>query len=358
MELEERVAELERRLAALESRRTGPARPPSVSRWRLLGAGGAQGSSSPSWAPATAGCCSPGPCGCRRRSGTSGSTARSPRSSSTRTGREAAESFAALGHAVRLRLLREILGGRRTAAELAELEGLGTTGQIYHHLRQLTAAGLAAHRRAAAATRYRAPGWCRCWWCWPPPSRRRAAVPTVTNDRRTQGEHMSVRKLAMISLPLLHAGLRRPGAWSPVLRRPTRSWWWLVPAAGGCCRHRSRAEPRPARSRAADGRGRAVEVGRAGHRPLVRTQQPRRQGPEPWHARLRTDVRDRHRGGAGGRATPARLPFGCGPSPAATATSRPSARPLLAVADATVVRADRPAARPPQPQLLPALFCT
>jgi len=54
---------------------------------------------------------------------------------------QAAESLAALGSAVRLRLLREILGGRRTAAELAELEGLGTTGQIYHHLRQLTGAG-------------------------------------------------------------------------------------------------------------------------------------------------------------------------------------------------------------------------
>ncbi|GII75775.1 transcriptional regulator [Sphaerisporangium rufum] len=53
----------------------------------------------------------------------------------------AAESFAALGHPVRLRLLREILGGRRTAAELTELPGLGTTGQVYHHLRQLAAAG-------------------------------------------------------------------------------------------------------------------------------------------------------------------------------------------------------------------------
>ncbi|MEU9353434.1 winged helix-turn-helix domain-containing protein [Streptomyces griseoloalbus] len=53
----------------------------------------------------------------------------------------AADAFAALGHPVRLRLLREILGGRRTAAELAELEEIGTTGQIYHHLRQLTGAG-------------------------------------------------------------------------------------------------------------------------------------------------------------------------------------------------------------------------
>ncbi|MGQ5597275.1 helix-turn-helix domain-containing protein [Streptomyces sp. ESR1.13] len=55
---------------------------------------------------------------------------------------ESAEVFAALGHPVRLRLLREVLGGRRTAAELAELDGMGTTGQIYHHLRQLTGAGL------------------------------------------------------------------------------------------------------------------------------------------------------------------------------------------------------------------------
>ncbi|MGC4948856.1 ArsR/SmtB family transcription factor [Streptomyces sp. DT224] len=54
---------------------------------------------------------------------------------------EAAASFAALGHPVRLTLLREVLGGLRTAAELAALDGVGTTGQIYHHLRQLTGTG-------------------------------------------------------------------------------------------------------------------------------------------------------------------------------------------------------------------------
>ncbi|GAA4236666.1 DNA-binding transcriptional ArsR family regulator [Streptosporangium album] len=54
---------------------------------------------------------------------------------------DVAESFAALGHSVRMRLLREILDGRRTVAELAALDGLGTTGQVYHHLRQLTSAG-------------------------------------------------------------------------------------------------------------------------------------------------------------------------------------------------------------------------
>lgn len=67
---------------------------------------------------------------------------------------DAAESFAALGHPVRLRLLREILGGLRTAAELAALDEAGTTGQIYHHLRQLTGAGWL---HAAGRGRYEIP---------------------------------------------------------------------------------------------------------------------------------------------------------------------------------------------------------
>jgi hypothetical protein len=49
--------------------------------------------------------------------------------------------LAALGHPMRLRLLREILGGRHATTDLANVEGLGTSGQLYHHLRQLTAAG-------------------------------------------------------------------------------------------------------------------------------------------------------------------------------------------------------------------------
>lgn len=52
-----------------------------------------------------------------------------------------AAALAALGHPVRLLLLREVLAGRRTAADLSEVEGLGTSGQLYHHLRHLTAAG-------------------------------------------------------------------------------------------------------------------------------------------------------------------------------------------------------------------------
>lgn len=54
---------------------------------------------------------------------------------------ERATAFAALGHPVRLELLRHMLGGIRSTAELAEIDGLGTTGQLHHHLRQLVAAG-------------------------------------------------------------------------------------------------------------------------------------------------------------------------------------------------------------------------
>ena len=54
---------------------------------------------------------------------------------------ERASALAALGNPVRLTLLREILHGQTTVSALSEVEGLGTSGQIYHHLRQLTAEG-------------------------------------------------------------------------------------------------------------------------------------------------------------------------------------------------------------------------
>ena len=52
-----------------------------------------------------------------------------------------AATLSALAHPVRLRLLREVLGGTTTTAGLAALPGLGTTGQLHHHLRQLTTTG-------------------------------------------------------------------------------------------------------------------------------------------------------------------------------------------------------------------------
>ena len=54
---------------------------------------------------------------------------------------QSAATLAALAHPVRLLLLQQILCGVRTAAELGRHEQLGTTGQLYHHLRQLVAAG-------------------------------------------------------------------------------------------------------------------------------------------------------------------------------------------------------------------------
>ncbi|WP_297005109.1 helix-turn-helix transcriptional regulator [uncultured Corynebacterium sp.] len=52
-----------------------------------------------------------------------------------------ATTFAALGHPVRLELLRHILTGTHRTADLAAMDHLGTTGQLHHHLRQLVAAG-------------------------------------------------------------------------------------------------------------------------------------------------------------------------------------------------------------------------
>jgi hypothetical protein len=62
--------------------------------------------------------------------------------------------LAALGHPVRLLLLREVLSGVHSAADLAGREGLGTSGQLYHHLRQLVSAGWL---RPTARGRYAVP---------------------------------------------------------------------------------------------------------------------------------------------------------------------------------------------------------
>ena len=53
-----------------------------------------------------------------------------------------ATALTALGHPSRLQILQLVARGEaRTAADLAHTDGLGTTGQIYHHLRLLVSAG-------------------------------------------------------------------------------------------------------------------------------------------------------------------------------------------------------------------------
>ena len=54
---------------------------------------------------------------------------------------QSAARLTALAHPVRLLLLREILLGTQTVAALSDLPRLGTSGQLYHHLRQLVSAG-------------------------------------------------------------------------------------------------------------------------------------------------------------------------------------------------------------------------
>lgn len=54
---------------------------------------------------------------------------------------DAAPALSALAHPVRLTLLQAVLAGTHQTAELSALPGLGTSGQVYHHLNQLAAAG-------------------------------------------------------------------------------------------------------------------------------------------------------------------------------------------------------------------------
>ncbi|WP_370618040.1 helix-turn-helix domain-containing protein [Mumia qirimensis] len=54
---------------------------------------------------------------------------------------DVAPTLAALGSPVRMQILRAVLNGARTASDLLTELGGGTTGQIYHHLNQLTAGG-------------------------------------------------------------------------------------------------------------------------------------------------------------------------------------------------------------------------
>lgn len=54
---------------------------------------------------------------------------------------DAAPALSALAHPVRLSLLQAVLAGTHQTAELTALPGIGTSGQVYHHLNQLAAAG-------------------------------------------------------------------------------------------------------------------------------------------------------------------------------------------------------------------------
>jgi hypothetical protein len=65
-----------------------------------------------------------------------------------------APALAALAHPARLQLLREVLRGGRSAADLQAVEGIESAGQLYHHVRQLVAAGWL---RTAARAQYAVP---------------------------------------------------------------------------------------------------------------------------------------------------------------------------------------------------------
>lgn len=74
-------------------------------------------------------------------------------------GERVARVLSALAHRQRLAILRAILQGPESAAELVERLGMGTTGQFYHHLNVLQAADLVRQeeRGMFAFTNHRVP---------------------------------------------------------------------------------------------------------------------------------------------------------------------------------------------------------
>ncbi|GAA1835738.1 winged helix-turn-helix domain-containing protein [Microlunatus capsulatus] len=133
-DLQERVRRLEARLGADEGARPAPDAEPSAGTFWLLEALRAQGLAGAVAFGGTAADAEGGPVSWQIT-----------RSAEDLTGTDWAVSvpaLAALGHPSRMQILQLVATGRaRTAAELAHAEGLGTTGQIYHHLRQLVAGG-------------------------------------------------------------------------------------------------------------------------------------------------------------------------------------------------------------------------
>lgn len=54
---------------------------------------------------------------------------------------DVADALSALGHPVRLRILQAMMQGKHAIQELQQLPEMGTSGQLYHHLRALQLAG-------------------------------------------------------------------------------------------------------------------------------------------------------------------------------------------------------------------------
>jgi len=59
-----------------------------------------------------------------------------------------ADVLGVLGNEVRLAILRELIDGPKTVVQLTESLGMQTTGQAYHHLKELQRAGYVAEKKS------------------------------------------------------------------------------------------------------------------------------------------------------------------------------------------------------------------
>lgn len=128
VDLVQRLAELERRVAALEGDGGAPAEPPaSRDGGGAFGYGGrvAFGDGEVSWRIDV-----------------------TPEHVLSLADRPRVEVLSALAHPARVEIVRTLLGrGPQPAAALQEAAGLGSTGRLYHHLKALTGSGVVEQDR-------------------------------------------------------------------------------------------------------------------------------------------------------------------------------------------------------------------
>ncbi len=132
MDLEARLNQLEARLAALEQASRAPSTPSGGTLWALEHLRQVAG---PGGEVVFAG-------HAEVASGTWGWQWGLPVSTLLRVPwTEVAPSLTALAHPLRLEILRAVLNGKSSSQDLQHLAEVGTTGQLYHHLRELQSAG-------------------------------------------------------------------------------------------------------------------------------------------------------------------------------------------------------------------------
>lgn len=132
----------------------------------------------------------------------------------------AAVVLAALAHPIRLEILRHLLLGAHTLAELHQIPGIGTSGQFHAHLRELHTAGLTIHWRNYYTRWPRSGSWRGASSSLRPPAPPRSSTPPSTRPPRSEHQIAIYRTSLRIAVCSLQGGVLR----GSLFRASTWGW--------------------------------------------------------------------------------------------------------------------------------------